>query len=115
LRNFLIADDVTVKIVDFGKCSLFPEEIDITTANDNGMTIQVDIFFLWLHNLLDYGMDKVRVQSIRTQVSVAALEDLPVLDDLLCWQVIEKCLTAQYRSTDELHAEALGFLETTAS
>jgi serine/threonine protein kinase len=42
LRNFLIADDMTLKMIDFGRCSLFPQDVDITTASDNGMTVQAD-------------------------------------------------------------------------
>ena len=44
--NILITDDLSLKMIDFGQCSLFPMHTDFATANDDGMTAEVDMFHL---------------------------------------------------------------------
>ena len=46
LRNILIADDLSLKMIDFGQCPLFPMDADINAVSDNGLTAQADIFHL---------------------------------------------------------------------
>ena len=46
LRNILIADDLSLKMIDFGQCPLFPLDADINAVSDNGLTAQADIFHL---------------------------------------------------------------------
>jgi len=111
LRNLLIAPDKSLKLVDFGESSLFPEETDMAMANDHGVTIFADIFHVgcvifsiatWTkfeYNLFDHDFHR------------PAIEDLPILDRLLFHQAIQRCWTGQYRTSDELHAD---ILETTA-
>ena len=46
LRNILIADDLTLKVIDFGQCAPFPMDTDMTAVSDNGLTAQADLFHL---------------------------------------------------------------------
>ena len=46
LRNILIADDLSLKMIDFGQCQPFPLDVDINAVSDNGLTARADIFHL---------------------------------------------------------------------
>lgn len=110
LRNFLIADDMSLKMIDFGQCSLFPQDIDITTASDNGMTVQADLFHLGCLVYSIMAWRKYECNLFERHFQRPALDDLPVLDHLLFRQAIKKCWTAQYRTTNELYTGVRGIL-----
>ncbi|KAF1981332.1 hypothetical protein K402DRAFT_398609 [Aulographum hederae CBS 113979] len=111
LRNFLIADDFSVKTIDFGQSTVFPLNIDITTANANGLTILVDLFHLGciIYSIVAWIVYECNL--FEHELQRPALKDLPDLDGLLFQQAIKKCWTAEYRSADDLYIEVLNLWE----
>ncbi|EAS33926.3 serine/threonine protein kinase [Coccidioides immitis RS] len=113
LRNFLLTDDLlTLKMIDFGQASVFPPDTDITTANDDGTTVQVDIFHLGciIYSIMlwqSYHNDLAHHDWVPPPI-----EDLPKLDGLGPWgEIIKKCWSCQYRSSKELHDEVLALFQ----
>lgn len=105
LRNFLIADDSSVKMIDFGQSTVFPLDTDMATANDNGLTVLFDLFQVGciIYSIMAWG--EYEYDIFGNQLRPPALEDLPHLDQLLYSQAIRKCWTAEYRCADDLCVE----------
>ncbi|KAL9594717.1 MAG: hypothetical protein Q9219_006881 [cf. Caloplaca sp. 3 TL-2023] len=111
LRNLLLADDLSLKMIDFGQCALLPVEIDINTASDNGLTAQADIFHLgnviysivtwkrYEHDLFMHGW------------TLPLLGDLPEVDGLFCGDIIRNCWSAKYTGMEQLYRDVRENLE----
>jgi len=111
LRNFLIADDFSVKMIDFGQSTVFPLDIDITTADDNGLTVLVDLFHVGCIIYSIIVWKEFECNLFEHQLQRPSLKDLPDLDQLPYRQAIKKCWTAEYHSADDLYAEVLELWE----
>lgn len=107
LRNFLVAPDQSLKLVDFGESSLLSEDTDMATANDHGITVSADIFHMGCAIYSIAAWTKFEYNLFDHDFHVPTNEDLPYLDNLLCHQAIHKCWTGQYCTSDELHADIL--------
>lgn len=46
LRNILVADDLSLKMIDFDQCSLLSLNVNLNAISDNDLTAQVNIFHL---------------------------------------------------------------------
>lgn len=46
LRNILVADDLSLKMIDFDQCSLLSLNVNLNAISDNDLTTQVNIFHL---------------------------------------------------------------------
>ena len=46
LRNFLLTDDLNLRIVDFANSTLVPQSTDITRVNVDGCTVGLDLLYL---------------------------------------------------------------------
>ena len=101
LRNLLIANDMSVKMIDFGQCSIFPENIDISTADENGMTVQADLFHLGCVIYSISAWKKFECNLFDRDYLRPPLQELPELDRLLCGKMIRNCWTGQYQSMEE--------------
>jgi len=111
LRNFLITDDLLVKMIDFGQSTVFPECTDITMANDNGLTALVDLFHVGCIIYSIAAWKEYKYDLFQHQLQWPGLKDLPDTDQLLYRQVIKKCRTAGYCSADDLCTEVLDLWE----
>ncbi|KZF20818.1 hypothetical protein L228DRAFT_284744 [Xylona heveae TC161] len=112
VRNLLIADDSqSLKMMDFGQCSVLADDDDIATANDGGLTAKVDLFHL---GCVIYSIEAWRVYEcdlLETGFELPPLNALPSVSGLVFGGIIEKCWTGQYQSTDQLCREASKILE----
>ena len=102
LRNLLITDDKSLKMVDFGQCTVFPEDTNMILANDNGMTVGADIFHLGCIIYSISAWRKYERNLFHCGYIRPALQDLPPTTDLLCGEVIEKCWSGQYQWVEEI-------------
>lgn len=107
LRNLLVAPDKSLKLVDFGEGSLFPEATDMAVANDNGITISADIFHVGcvIHSIAAWT--KFEYNLFNHDFHWPAIEDLPRLDRSLFHHAIQKCWAGQYCTSDDLYADIL--------
>ncbi|KAI9848536.1 MAG: hypothetical protein M1837_007205 [Sclerophora amabilis] len=114
LRNLLIADDnddddddnedeASLKMIDFGQSCIFPPDLDIRMANENGMTAQVDIFHLGCVIYSIAAWRKFECNLFLLDCQRPRLQELPPLDGLvLCREMVENCWSGQYQTMDDL-------------
>ncbi|KAL1978476.1 hypothetical protein VTN31DRAFT_1335 [Thermomyces dupontii] len=88
-RNFLLTDDMSLKMIDFGQAALFPLDTDITTASDDGLTVQVDIFHLGctIYSIASWKLYECNLMDYNYKLP--RLEDLPNVDDCFCGEIIK--------------------------
>jgi serine/threonine protein kinase len=100
-RNVLIADDDTLKLIDFGQSTIFPETEDVATASDDGCTLQTDIFHfgcliytivIWEEFEFDLPWDFVLPDQ----------KEMPLLDRIYLETIIAKCWNGSYRRVEEI-------------
>ena len=105
LRNILLADDLSLKMIDFGQCSLLSLDANIDKIDKDGLTTQVDIFHLgniiysiatWENYEYDYFWNDLTWPSA---------SDLPDLQGVFCSKLIEKCWSRKCSSMRQLHDE----------
>ncbi|KAL9027443.1 MAG: hypothetical protein Q9196_004028, partial [Gyalolechia fulgens] len=107
LRNLLLTDDRSLKMIDFGNCSILPMDTDLSLANEDGLTVQVDIFYL---GCLIYSIavwEKFEFCLIDTQWQLPPLSDLPQLAHVLLGDVVRNCWTGAYNSMHKLQQDAI--------
>ncbi len=111
LRNILVADDLSLKMIDFGQCPLLPLNTDISAANDNGLTAQADIFNLGcvIYSIVAWERYECNL-AMRGWVR-PLLRDLPNVDRLFFGDVIRKCWSAEYSSMEQLYCDTRESLE----
>ena len=106
LRNLLIADDLSLKMIDFGQCEVLPIESDPATANVDGLTAKVDMFHIGCLIYSVAAWCDFEKESVTTESEFPPLEALPEIDHLPCADIIRKCWTGQYENIEALRADA---------
>ena len=111
LRNILVADDLSLKMIDFGQRPLMPLDANINIANDNGLTAEADIFHL---GCLIYSIviwERYECNLFECQWVRPLLRDLPNVDHLFCGEFIRICWSVEYSSMEQLYCDTHGSLE----
>lgn len=103
LGNVVIADDMSLKLIDFGKCRLLPLDVKIDQANDRGMTAQVDILHLGCLIYSIIAWKEFMYIYFNHDKKWPTASDLPSLRDVELGDIIEKCWTKGYSSMAQLH------------
>ena len=104
-RNVLIADDGSLRMIDFGQCSILPEAIDMSTADDNGCTVRSDIFHLGCVIYSTAMWTKFEFDLFGRQFKFPRLDNLPSVDGVFCGKVIQKCWGGIYSNVEELEKD----------
>ena len=100
-RNALIADDGSLKLIDFGQSTVFPGPENMTTASDDGCTVQTDIFHfgcliftivMWEESEFELAWDFVLPDE----------KEMPSLDRIYLEKIIANCRNGSYRSVEEV-------------
>lgn len=101
LRNFLLADDLTLRLIDFSNSSLLPPDTNIVEANADGCTVQVDLLHL---SSVIYSICTWRAFSVscNTHSEWPDLEQMPDLSRLDLGPMIQNCWERKYTSAEEL-------------
>ena len=89
LRNTLIADDLSLKMIDFGQYLLFPMDTDINTVSDNGLTAQADIFYLSCVIYSIVTWKRYECDLFMRGWTRPLLSDLPEVGQLFCGNIIK--------------------------
>ena len=110
LRNLLVTDDLSLKMIDFGQCAILPLDSDPSKASVNGLTAKVDIFHL---GCIIYSL--AAWQTFENDFDVDShyppLDHLPQVNGLPCAALIRKCWSGGYSSIHELRTDAHRLLD----
>ncbi|KAE8145815.1 kinase-like domain-containing protein [Aspergillus avenaceus] len=112
LRNILVLDE-QLKLADFGQSMLLPLDIDITSANENDLNVQIEILHLgWiLYSVASWHVHKYCFFGPENpDLCWPALDSFPNVDGVLCGKIIEKCWRGEYASMVGLKNDARQFL-----
>ncbi|KAJ5114402.1 hypothetical protein NUU61_000161 [Penicillium alfredii] len=111
-RNFLVADDLSIKLCDFSgsaiseKAPLVEEEDRYRMAPDSPRSTVTDIFALGcLIFEITTGLrlyDEINDDDYQEIESRYAIGQFPCLDGLPYREIIHKCWTCQYTNVDQL-------------
>ena len=106
LRNFVIAKDFSLRMVDLGQCAILPLDSDVTMANVDGLTAKIDIFHLGCLIFSLAAWQPYEYDGTDLDPQIPPLHDLPEISHLPCADILYKCWTGGYASMNELRAEA---------
>ena len=110
LRNILVSDDLELKMIDFGQCTIVPIEVDISTFSDDGLTIQADLFHM---GCLIYSIvvwENFHHDLFERQWVLPPLDSLPATDGLFYGDLIRKCWSGAFPSAEQAYSEAHMYL-----
>lgn len=104
LRNFLLADDFSLRIIDFANSSLVPRSADITEANVDGCTARLDLFHLSnvIYSIMIWQKFSVECAMESEWPSIDRMPDLEGLD---FGHTIHACWAQEYTTIQELALE----------
>ena len=106
LRNLLVADDFSLKMIDFGQCAILSLDSDPSTASVNGLTAKIDIFHLGclIYSVAVWQTYENDFFDLDSQFP--SLDDLPPVSYLPCADLLCKCWTGAYSNIHELRTDA---------
>jgi hypothetical protein len=101
LRNFLLADDFSLRLIDFANSAPLPESMDIARADIDGCTARLDLLHLSciIYSIMTWQKFYVRCDS---ETEWPNLDQMPDVDGLQCGQAIRNCWTRTYSTIREL-------------
>nr|POF12852.1 putative camp-dependent protein kinase catalytic subunit [Quercus suber] len=104
LRNFLLAKDWSIKIIDFANSVLFSEDIDMSTADDGGCTANLDM--LHLGNVI-YSIATWHKFSVDCAMESEwpDLSQMPPTEDIAFGYIIANCWQKRYTGIHELQQD----------
>ncbi len=104
LRNFLLTDDLNLRIIDFANSMLVPQSMDITQVNVDGCTAGLDL--LHLSNVI-YSIMTWQPFSVECAMESEwpHIDQIPDLQGLDYGQIMHKCWTRRYTGIQELVLE----------
>lgn len=113
LRNFLLADDFSLRLIDFSNSALAPDGVNVTISGVDGCTVPLDL--LHLSNII-YSISTWRKFSIDCafESKWPSTDQMPDLAGLDCETVIRKCWQREYKATEELAADIRNCKKTSA-
>ncbi|PYI11099.1 hypothetical protein BO78DRAFT_359581 [Aspergillus sclerotiicarbonarius CBS 121057] len=117
LRNILILDK-QLKLSDFGQSILLPLDIDISSANENDLNVQIEILHLgWiLYSISSWHVHKYYFfRPENPDLCWPEPDSFPNVDDVLCGRIIKKCWRGEYASMNHVKDEADQFFTATKS
>lgn len=101
LRNFLLADDYSLRLIDFANSAPLPESMDIAHADVDGCTAKLDLLHLSsiIYSVMTWQRFSVRCDS---ESEWPELGQMPDVKKLRCDQIIRNCWTRSYSTVQEL-------------
>jgi serine/threonine protein kinase len=101
LRNSLLADDFSLRLIDFANSAPLPESMDITLADDDGCTARLDFLHLSciIYSIVTWQKFSVRCDS---ETEWPNLDQMPDVNGLQCGQAIQNCWMRTYSTIQEL-------------
>ena len=104
LRNFLLTDDLDLRMIDFANSALLPVDADLSKADVDGLTVKVDIlhFANVVYSILAWREFSCRCEE---EAEWPSLDRMPDVSGMDCGEVIRDCWLMRYVSVQELAFE----------
>lgn len=102
----LVADDLSLKVIDLGKCRLLSMDFDINQDSDRGMTAQVDIHHLGNIFYSIACWKKYEPKHCSKEEDLPSEEELPDVRNVFCGDIIQNCWSSAYSFLQELYDAA---------
>ena len=107
-RNFLVADDLSIRLCDFTESTIMSPNVDMDKAEDSGFSVLTDLgqFGAVMYEVLTgwrcrYDLFAGQDESVQ-HPKLPDAGNLPTTDELLLGLVIRKCWNGAYRNMNEL-------------
>jgi serine/threonine protein kinase len=110
LRNILVTDTLSLKLIDFGDSSAIPLETsfsEFSSMRYKGASVQMDIFYLgWIiysiekwepHSYDLFAKPRTNEEDCKGEPSWPELHGLPETEDMRYGRVIRKCWLREYQ------------------
>ena len=111
LRNFLLTDDLSIRIIDFQNRSLVPVDIDMDEAHEDGCTVQLDMLHL---SSVIYSI--IRWQKIGVQCDMDSewpkISEMPWMGSMIYGTIVANCWNRRYKNVCELQHDLDRFSST---
>lgn len=108
-RNFLVADDLSIKLCDFTESTIMPLDVNMDEADDSGYSVQTDIgqFGAVIYEVVtgkSYSFDLFQGQDDDAMFPRFPSErDLPTTENTWLGPIIRKCWRrGSYQNMDKL-------------
>ena len=112
LRNILISDDFTLKLIDFAQSTCIDMSADINTvADEDGMTAKCNIFDL---GTLVYSIavwEEFKCDLFETHFILPPIKSLPDTRTVFCGDIIRHCWSGGFENMEAVEREARPLLE----
>ena len=101
LRNFLLTEELDLRMVDIANSLLLPPGTDVSRARVDGGTVKVDLFHLSnvVYSILAWKEFECRCEE---EAEWPSLDLMPDLSGVGCGQVIRDCWMRKFGSVKEL-------------
>ncbi|KAL8866677.1 MAG: hypothetical protein Q9174_006157 [Haloplaca sp. 1 TL-2023] len=106
LRNLLVADDWSLKMIDFGNCTILSRDADIAQAGNKLFNLQADIFYLGCLVYSIVKWEKFQKNLWLLDHKLPPLQDLPDTAHILFGELIKKCWQGKCAQTEELERDS---------
>ncbi|KAK0260920.1 hypothetical protein LTR91_002138 [Friedmanniomyces endolithicus] len=103
-RNFVLTDDLDLRIIDFSNSSLLPLSVDINLAAVDGSTVKVDLLHLScvIHSIMSWQPFSV---DCAMESEWPPIDQIPELKGLEYGRVMHDCWTRMYPGIREMIVE----------
>ncbi|KAL2819667.1 hypothetical protein BDW59DRAFT_174778 [Aspergillus cavernicola] len=110
LRNILIIDK-QLELADFGQSILLPPNTEISSANENDLTVQIEVLHLaWiLYSIASWHIHKYYFFS-PDNPNFCWPSSFPNVDAVLYGKIFKKCWNREYASMDHVKDDAYQLL-----
>jgi hypothetical protein len=91
LRDYLLTDNLSLKMIDSGQCSLFPLDTDMATADDDGFTVRTDLFHLGCVIYSVSSRVRFACDLFDQDMKWSDMSEWPSLEGTFCERIIRRC------------------------
>jgi len=104
LRNLLLADNLSIRLIDFANSSLLAEDADVISANEEGSTVRLDLLHLAnvIYSIMTWQKFSMDVAS---EMEWPAIAQLPDETRFLYSDIVQKCWRRHYGCIRELQED----------
>ncbi|GAB7337721.1 hypothetical protein MBLNU457_g3002t1 [Dothideomycetes sp. NU457] len=109
MRNFVVSDDTTLRAIDFEQADLLAYGTDMSKAQSNGLTVNIDLLHL---GCVLYSLASATKFQVDCAFEEEWLNEFPSVEGIAAGQIIRGCWDRRYTSAKEVLGELRASLVT---